>query len=89
MDKTIELVNAIKDIQAMPSVIVKVYRNSQPTNNNFGDADNLAKFILDACNGILWIDDRFITELIIQKFHTDLEPHVNIFVCTDSLEDFL
>lgn len=59
------------------AVALKIYRNfSKPTHNNFGDVDNLAKGILDACNGILWTDDRFIVDLHVQKFVTDVKPFV-------------
>jgi len=29
-----------------------------------GDIDNLGKTVLDACNGILWVDDRQIDSLL-------------------------
>mgnify|MGYP005860227411 CR=1 FL=1 len=31
------------------------------------DLDNLSKAVLDACNGIVWIDDRQVTELHLRK----------------------
>lgn len=31
-----------------------------------GDIDNLAKAVLDACNGLLWLDDRQVVDLHIQ-----------------------
>ena len=58
------------------SVTISISRNLQPTNNNFGDVDNLAKFVLDACNGILWQDDRLIVDLLVYKFFTDSEPYI-------------
>ena len=33
------------------------------------DLDNLIKSILDACNGIVWSDDRIITRLIAEKIY--------------------
>ena len=31
------------------------------------DADNIAKPILDALNGVIWVDDRQIDEIVIRK----------------------
>ena len=65
-------------------VEIKVYRRKTKfkdglTDNQFGDVDNLAKGILDACNGILWEDDRQITDLHITKNLSD-EPRVELSV---------
>ena len=32
-----------------------------------GDADNLAKAVLDASNGVLWLDDRQVARLVVEK----------------------
>jgi Holliday junction resolvase RusA-like endonuclease len=32
-----------------------------------GDADNLAKAALDAGNGVLWLDDRQVSRLVVEK----------------------
>jgi Holliday junction resolvase RusA-like endonuclease len=40
-----------------------------------GDLDNFAKAILDACNGVLWVDDRFVMLL-----------HAEIFECSRGQE---
>ena len=45
------------------AVTLHFYRPRTPTAKNFGDIDNLAKAVLDACNGVIWSDDRLITEL--------------------------
>ena len=45
------------------AVTLHFYRPRTPTARNFGDIDNLAKAVLDACNGVIWTDDSFITEL--------------------------
>lgn len=45
------------------SVTLHFYRPRKTTAQNFGDIDNLAKAVLDACNGIIWQDDRQIEEL--------------------------
>ncbi len=39
----------------------KVHPTSKP------DADNLAKAILDGCNGIVWIDDAQVSDLTVTK----------------------
>ena len=38
----------------------------RPTTRN-GDIDNLIKAILDAGNGLLWVDDTFITDITAHK----------------------
>lgn len=43
------------------------------------DADNLAKAILDACNGLLWKDDAQVAELSVRKVY-GVEPGVEISV---------
>ena len=62
-------------------VTIAVYRNfTKATNQRFGDADNLAKGILDALNGIVWTDDRQITALHVFKFVTDSKPYIEVTV---------
>ena len=34
------------------------------------DIDNLAKAVLDSCNGLLWVDDCIITDLSARKQYT-------------------
>lgn len=44
------------------------------------DCDNLSKAVLDACNGILWEDDKQITELHIRKVRsTDPGVFVEVY----------
>lgn len=43
------------------------YNIVKPTGRNTGDADNLAKGIMDAVKGICWIDDSQVTKLIVKK----------------------
>lgn len=43
------------------------------------DIDNLAKSILDACNGVVWADDRQITRLFVTKIAAE-EPGVDLRV---------
>lgn len=63
-------------------VDIKVYRQSSKFNSaivhQYGDVDNLAKGILDACNGILWRDDSQIVDLHIVKYITDFKPYVEL-----------
>lgn len=45
-------------------VTLHFYKPARPTaKSKYGDIDNLAKAILDAANGILWLDDSQIVEL--------------------------
>ena len=47
------------------------------------DADNIAKICLDALNGLMYPDDRFIAKLIVEKWYcrnADEEPRVEIEV---------
>ena len=37
------------------------------------DADNVAKLVLDALNGVAWADDTQVTELRVRKFPRDRE----------------
>ena len=71
-------------------VDIKVYRQSSKFNSaivhQYGDVDNLAKGILDACTGILWRDDSQIVDLHIVKHITDQIPFVELFF--DSVDAF-
>lgn len=44
------------------------------------DTDNIAKIILDSCNGILFRDDSQIVRLVIDKFYSD-SPRVEVELC--------
>ena len=50
------------------------------------DADNLAKAVLDACNGIIYEDDRQVTELHVVKQHVLLDSVVGVGVTVEELE---
>lgn len=41
------------------------------------DADNFAKLVKDALNGVAWVDDAQVVDLMVRKFYTTAEP------CTD------
>lgn len=43
------------------------------------DADNLAKLVLDALNGIAWEDDNQVFKLSIEKLYSD-NPRTEIFI---------
>lgn len=49
------------------------------------DIDNLAKYYLDAGNGVLWADDGLITSLFVRKFYS-CKPGVRITVEDDIAE---
>ena len=44
------------------------------------DIDNAAKAILDACNGILWMDDSQVDELHVYRLHDAARPRVDVTV---------
>ena len=46
------------------------------------DLDNLLKLVLDAGNGIAWVDDRQITKLIGEKFLYSDEPRTEVHIYT-------
>lgn len=43
------------------------------------DLDNLAKLVLDACNGVLFTDDSYVVEMVLSKRYS-LEPSIVIEV---------
>ncbi|MBQ7704489.1 MAG: RusA family crossover junction endodeoxyribonuclease [Selenomonadaceae bacterium] len=45
------------------SVTLHFYKPIKTTARTYGDIDNLVKAVFDACNGILWLDDRQIVEM--------------------------
>jgi crossover junction endodeoxyribonuclease RusA len=46
---------------------VEVIATAYIYGNRSGDVDNLAKSWLDGMNGIIWLDDRQVTDLTIRK----------------------
>ena len=46
---------------------LKFWRKFAPTSKRFGDCDNLAKAVLDACNGVLFVDDAQVVSLQVDK----------------------
>lgn len=57
-----------KIIESPLKVKLKLFRQMPVLSPKFGDVDNLAKGILDACNGIIWEDDRQIISLTVEKY---------------------
>lgn len=47
--------------------------------------DHIIKTVADGMNGIVWIDDSQIVELVCSK-HYALEPHVNVSVTSPEME---
>lgn len=54
---------------------------SWPIGSRMGDADNLAKAVLDSCNGVIWKDDAQIVDLGAVK-RWGLKPGVTMTVET-------
>jgi Holliday junction resolvase RusA-like endonuclease len=52
-----------------------------------GDIDNLVKLALDACNGVLWTDDRQVCQLRAIIVHGAAEPGTRMlaYVCEEVL----
>lgn len=40
------------------------------------DIDNLIKFVLDALNGLVWQDDRIISEIHARKYHSEVKQTI-------------
>ena len=47
---------------------LRFYRRFKATSRRFGDCDNLAKAVLDACNGIIWADDSQVISMTTEKY---------------------
>ena len=58
---------------------LKFYRNFNETSRRFGDFDNLAKAVIDALNGIAFVDDSQITKCVIEKIRSE-RPRVEIWI---------
>ena len=75
---------AMKDAPPINSAVactIKLFRKFQNTSRRFGDCDNLAKAILDACNGVIWTDDALITSLTTEKFQSAI-PRLEVEIET-------
>lgn len=58
------------------------YKPVKTTVQKYGDIDNLAKAVLDACNGILWLDDSQIIELHCYKHKGEGKIEMEVMECT-------
>ena len=66
-------------------VALTVRRNIKVDSHNFGDADNHAKAVLDALNGVCYEDDASIVSLSVRKEKSEHEG-VDIFISDE--EDY-
>ena len=72
-------------------VDITVYRAASKfkqgaSSKRYGDCDNLAKGILDACNGVIWKDDSQIVDLHVKKAVAD-SPQIMLVVDEVKLTD--
>ena len=54
-------------------VTINLYRKFKTTSKGYGDADNHAKAVLDACNGIVFFDDAQIVDLQVIKHYSKVQ----------------
>ena len=57
---------------------LRFYRRFKASSRRFGDCDNLAKAVLDACNGIIFADDSQIVSLTAEKYQGTPKIEVEI-----------
>lgn len=69
-------------LQGEVAATVKLYRRYRPTTRNYGDADNHLKAILDALNGIVYLDDAQIVRCLVEKFTDKEDPRAEIELVT-------
>jgi len=53
------------------------------------DLDNLVKLVLDACNEVVWADDKTICAMTVQKFYTLDRPRTVVKVRRMALEEWV
>lgn len=69
-------------------VIISVARTFHPASRRFGDADNIAKAVLDALTDISILkDDSIVTSLTVEKLHSDT-PSLFIEIFAESLVNY-
>lgn len=66
-------------LSAALSCRLRFFRKFKTTSRRFGDCDNLAKAVLDACNGIVFLDDAQIVSLTTEKIQSE-KPRVEMEV---------
>lgn len=52
---------------------ITIWRRYKETSKSFGDADNHAKSVLDALNGVFYVDDSQVVELTVNKVQSTRE----------------
>ena len=65
----LKAMNGASPLSGAIKISVTVSRNLEPSSRNFGDADNHLKSVLDALNGICYVDDAQVTvaEVTLQR----------------------
>lgn len=89
-DYRAEVQTVIKTLGSLPPMTgaircrLSFYRKFLPTSRRFGDLDNHAKAVLDACNGLLLADDSCVVELLAAKHQDKNLPRSEIaFECIE------
>ena len=59
-------------------ISVNFFRNLKPQSLNYGDLDNHLKSVLDALNGICFLDDRQVISATVNLFQDF--PHIDILI---------
>jgi len=59
---------------------VRVELNFKRKDKRKVDLDNLSKAVLDACNGVVWADDRQIVTLYLTKEYDPADPGVLVSI---------
>ena len=67
---------------------LKFFRKFKPTTRNFGDIDNHVKAILDALQGLLFVDDRQIVSIAAQKLKDTDRPRTQISFTANKGDDY-
>lgn len=60
------------------SAVIKLYRKYKRCSRRFGDFDNLAKAVTDACNKIVYDDDAQIVRCTVEKYTDKNFPRVEV-----------
>ena len=71
-----------KLLEGSLKVELHCYKPLKVTAQNFGDIDNLTKAVFDACNGLIWVDDRQIVEMHCFKHKGEGKIEMEVVECT-------
>lgn len=55
-------------------------QNNQLLPTKKPDADNIAKVVMDALNGVAWKDDSQVVSLIVHKYYAPDEPYIHVIL---------